>query len=97
MRRPARVLVSGQVAASASDREFPASTERSGTQRGTSPAVVHLGALVLVVTGRCNPQINGLPTQDTSVVTGTALRGYGPFGHYVSHLLRYTGTHIPGV
>jgi hypothetical protein len=40
MRRPARVLVSGQAAASASDHEFPASTERSGTQRAWQPAVV---------------------------------------------------------
>ncbi len=54
MRRPARVLVGGQVAASASDREFPASTERSGAQRARQRPVVHhgrqLGALVLVVT-----------------------------------------------
>jgi hypothetical protein len=37
MRGPARVLVSGQVLACASDREFPASTERSGTLRARHP------------------------------------------------------------
>ncbi len=37
MRRPARVLVSGQVAVPRSDREFPASTEGSGTQRARHP------------------------------------------------------------
>jgi hypothetical protein len=32
MRRPARVLVSGQVASPSSDGEFPASTERLGSK-----------------------------------------------------------------
>ena len=59
MRRPALVLVSGQVAVTASDREFPASTERSGHATGTSPAVVHHGrhldALAPVATEKVEP------------------------------------------
>jgi hypothetical protein len=46
MRRPARAMVSGQVAAFASDREFPASTgHATGTSSASMPNV-SLGAPV---------------------------------------------------